>query len=721
MPLDLYEAMHDMDKPSHDLRPAGVIVAVLAAHRATDVTMVRMNQSWDLDFFGEMRINGEDVAFETDRATFPVREGANLMVIRYNRNPQALASWVFESQAEVELKSPVANEDGLMAIHSCPTLDDPVIGFCWSARSLQDLTECVDKLRPVRAEERYTDVFALSNMRRALPDLSVSLDSRHALCSDNSEFSVAHPSKEGDLEFILDFGEEIVGLIMFEVDAPDGTILDFNCFEAIVGGVWSWTDGLNNTIRYTAKEGWQRFHSTVRRGFRYAQVTIRKASRPVRIRGISCLQNTYPVQNEGKFASSDALLNVIWDIGRRTTRLCMEDTFVDCPAYEQTFWVGDARNESLAAYAAFGDTTLTKRCLKLAAESMWRSPLPESTVPSGFNVIIPDWSMFWVLACEDYYKQTGDTLFVDDIFPSVLQSCRFMLNKRNDIGLWQFPAWNMLDWAGMDCPRDGIIAHENLLLVETLRRAALLGEVIGSAEVSDLQREASYQMEVVNRHLWNDEQHAYVDSIHSDGTPSTVFSQQTQTMAYLCDCVPEDRLPWIEKYLTDVPEGWVRIGSPWMLWFSFETLAKKGDFATMLDWMRSYWRQMLEHDATTCWEMFPRSGSGRWYPTRSWCHAWSAAPTYFLSMYQLGVQPTKPGWKKVVIAPQPCELSWAKGRVPTPQGTIFVSWHVAEGKMDLSAIVPTGVEAEVHLPQEFEAGEIKIRHSDVTTSPTGVF
>lgn len=35
----------------------------------------------------------------------------------------------------------------------------------------------------------------------------------------------------------------------------------------------------------------------------------------------------------------------IYEMSLYTTRLCMEDTYVDCPTYEQTYWVGDARNE----------------------------------------------------------------------------------------------------------------------------------------------------------------------------------------------------------------------------------------------------------------------------------------------------------------------------------------------------------------------------------------
>lgn len=715
--LDLYDALHVPGEPTNVLKPCGIIVADLQSDQPAEVTMVRMNRTCDLDLFGDMRINGIDVPFPSDRATFSVQAGSNLLVVRYNRNPQALPSWVFESEANISLRSPVGDPDGPVALYISEAEEDPVLEKLWAAHSVDEVSKSQDVLRPVLHEERYIDVFALSNMRRELPDVPAVVQSAYALCSANSEYAVAVPPENGDLEFLLDFREEIVGLIEFEIDAPEGAIVDFNCFEAIIDGVWSWTDNLNNTIRYTTRDGWQRFHSTIRRGFRYAQVTIRNASRPVRIREIMCLQNTYPVQNEGAFACSDALLNTIWDLGRRTTRLCMEDTFVDCPAYEQTYWVGDSRNEALAAYTAFGDTALTEHCLRLAAESMWRSPLVECAVPSGYGGIIPNWSMFWIIACEEHYGYTGNLPFAQEIFPSILQSCRYMLSRRDERGLWQLTAWNMLDWAAMDCPPDGIIAHENILMVETLRRAASLADIVGSAEGENLRTEAENLRRTINEHLWDEEKHAYVDSIHADGSPSEVLSQQTQTMAYLCDCVPPERLPFVEHYITDVPDGWVKIGSPWMMWFSLEAMAKKGSFDTIPDWIREHWGQMLEYDATTCWEMFAGWGTGRWIPTRSWCHAWSAAPTYFLSTYQLGVQMLETGWRRALIAPRPCGLTWAKGRVPTPKGTIAVSWKIIDNKINLSVILPPEIEAEVSIPDGYEAGQVQVRHSTTTTSP----
>jgi len=716
-------ALRETRNNKNGIQPFGLMVAELVADRPGNVTMVRMNTTFGLDHFGELRINGKDVVFQDDRAEFPVEQGSNLLVVRVTREGQSSPSWVFETDVELTMQSILDREGAICDFYATEFENDPVIDDYWKLARIEEIDENLKRLRPIRLNETYTDIFALSNMRKRLDGVEVYLDGPESICSGNNAFTTVYPPTQGDLEFIVDFGREIVGFVEFELDAPEGTVIDFNCFEAIVDGTWSWTDNLRNTIRYVAKDGWQRFNSVVRRGFRYAQVTIRNFDRPVRIREIRCLLNTYPVQRQGDFQSSDALLNRIWQISADTTQMCMEDTFVDCPAYEQGFWVGDCRNESLAAFAAFGDTMLAKRCLKLAAESLWRSPMPECLVPMGHSPfpIIPDWSMFWVLACDEFYTHTADRKFIAEIWPSIRQTCRFLIERRReDNGLFQYAAWNFLDWAPMDSSIGGINTHENALMVESLKRAARIAQVLGKDDAEYLTQQAKSLKSAINKHLWNEKKHAYIDSIHPDGEKSKVFSQQTQTIAFLCGCVPSKRMEWVSQWIEEAPKGWVEIGSPWMLWFSLEALAKRGKFDIMLNWIRKYWGMMLEYGATTCWETLPSWANGRWSPTRSWCHAWSAAPVYILPYYQLGVMPVEPGFSKVVIAPLPGDLKWAKGRVPTPKGIITVSWQIRGRKFDCTAVVPPGVDAEFKLPKGYKSGCIEIKTNSVTTAPDGV-
>ena len=57
-----------------------------------------------------------------------------------------------------------------------------------------------------------------------------------------------------------------------------------------------------------------------------------------------------------------------------------------------------------------------------------------------------------------------------------------------------------------------------------------------------------------------------------------------------------------------------------------------------------------------------------------------------------------PGFKTIDIRPSLCDLAWAKGSVPTPQGDVKVSWALRTDKLTLKITVPAGSDANVITP-----------------------
>jgi len=520
-----------------------------------------------------------------------------------------------------------------------------------------------------------------------------------------------------DTELLIDFGKEWSGFIGFELEASAGTVVDMYGLEYVRGDYRQHTFGLENTIRYVCREGRQQYLSPVRRGFRYLVVTIRGAASPLKLYELYVNQSNYPVTETGAFRSSDPLLNQIWEISRHTTRLCMEDTFVDCPAYEQVFWVGDSRNEALVNYYVYGGLDIVKRCLNLVPGSGDITPLYLDQVPSGWNSVIPNWTFFWVIACEEYVQHTGDKQFAASIWPAVRHTLVHYLSYRDDSGLMNIKGWNLLDWAPIDQPNDGIVTHQNMFLSKALRLASSLAASAGvdAEEYHDFTQAAETLKTAINTHLWDEDKKAYLDCIHSDGRRSETFSMQTQVVATLCGIAEEARKAQIDHYLLNPPPSFVQIGSPFMSFFYYEALAETGQFEHMLADIRKHYGLMIEHDATTCWEMYPNFAENRANPdqlTRSHCHAWSAAPGFFLGTVILGVNRLEQGWSKVAIAPQPCGLEWANGRVPLPQGGhIEVDWRITGERMKLHVIAPEGVELEISVPDHLQ-GEVSISRTE---------
>jgi hypothetical protein len=574
--------------------------------------------------------------------------------------------------------------------------------------SSEDLAQLADLVRPMpRSLVSETNVFGACVWVHSQSEQPVPAELQRLAAPNGTPVDIPLFDEE-DTEFVVDFGRILSGYLEFKVEAPAGTILDFYGFEFIHDGQRQDTYRVDNTLRYTCRSGRQHFISVVRRGLRYLMVTVRNGAGSVRFHDLRFHQSNYPAPEIGSFRCSDALLNDIWEISRHTTRVCMEDTFVDCPTYEQAFWVGDSRNESLVAYYAFGAEPLVRRCLNLVPGSREQTPFYGSQVPSGWINVIPNWTFLWVLACREHFQRTGDMVFVREILPHVRFTLDHFLEERNPNGLLSIAAWNLLDWAPIDQPNDGVVTHQNCFLVAALHAAADLADLAEESAASAYRAAASDLAETINRHLWSDEQGAYIDAIHPDGRRSAIFSVPTQVIAYLCDVATGERAERVEHHLLEPRPDFVPIGSPFMSFFHYEALVKLGKVEAMLEDMRVNYGAMLAYGATTCWEMYPNYSVLRANPTfltRSHCHAWSAGPLYFLSAQVLGVRPLSPGWTEVIVEPSPAGLSWATGSVPLPgSGAIDVSWSIEpDGKtMQLKVSAPWQVEVEARLPVAYE-------------------
>jgi hypothetical protein len=251
------------------------------------------------------------------------------------------------------------------------------------------------------------DVYAQCVSDRAEPSVAAEVDDANAMLDDNAAWTTIHPAHDGaGVRVLFDFGRETIGFQEFEIDAGvggAGTIVDFHNFEFIQrDGRFNLNESMNNSFRYICRDGVQRYKTFLRRGLKYSWMTLRGFNQPVRVRFVRVLTSTYPPTGAGAFACSDQKLDEIWRVGERSVRCCSEDTYTDCPTYEQTLWVGDARNEALVDLITNGDPRLSARCLRLVGRSLQRSKIAESQVPSGWQNLLPTWTFLWMRWAQEH-------------------------------------------------------------------------------------------------------------------------------------------------------------------------------------------------------------------------------------------------------------------------------------------------------------------------------
>ncbi|MHB9037811.1 MAG: family 78 glycoside hydrolase catalytic domain [Armatimonadota bacterium] len=525
----------------------------------------------------------------------------------------------------------------------------------------------------------------------------VRIDQEESLVSGNGWTTVFPDSNGGDIRILLDFGDELLALHSFEVIAPEGTIIDFHNFEFIQpDGRRNLAEGMNNSFRYICSKGRHAYQTLIHRGFRYSYVILRKMTGPVKIGRLQAIFHSYPQSKRGDFVCSDSKLNQIWRVGAQTLRCCSEDTYTDCPSYEQVLWVGDARNEALIDWVINGDPRLWYRFLELTGQSLERFPITQSQVPSSWDNIIPAWSMLWMRSCAEYLTYTGDRERSMQLLDFIKRNVDGIVSHINEKGLFDIHAWSLFDWAEMDTPPKGVITHQNCFAVLALREVALMAQRLEQHSLADKwTRLADSIAEAINIYLWNDEMRAYTDCSR-DGKHSAVYSQQTQTAAYVSRVATGDRAERCREIMQNVPNGFVKAGSPFFEFFLLEAYQMDGMEDELLDVIRRDWGFMIDMGATTFWEMW--SGrEGRL--TRSHCHAWSAAPTYFMSTYVLGIRPVEPGFEVVMIEPHPSDLKWCRGTVPTPAGDITVHWkNESSEPFTMEIWAPSQLQVRIILP-----------------------
>lgn len=549
-----------------------------------------------------------------------------------------------------------------------------------------------DRARVVEADEAHPSPHYQFMRREPVADARPRVEDPSRLVTGDGPV-VIHPDESGDIELIYDLGEQNVGYYAFHLEAEAGLVLDISGVEYITpDGRVQHTDRYRNGMRYVCKEGENRFLSFMRRSQRYLALTFRGQTRPATLHQFELIESTYPVEYVGRFACSDDRLARIWEISARTLKLCMEDVFTDCPLYEQTLWVGDARNEAMFGYTAFGSADIARRCIRLAALSLDRHPLVMSQVPSTWETILPAWSFLWGLMVWEHYEYTADKAFLEEVYPYVMKNLDNAGDFRDERGLFSAPFWNMFDWSGID---DGhhTVTHNSMFVVGAIDAARRCAEVLGDAE--GLARLDAWRADLAAaiEGLWIEERGAYPDSVHNDGNVSERTSVHTAFLSLLYDIAEEPRRGRLLEHVLHPPEGMTQVGSPFAIMYLYEALEKEGRADRIIESILESYQPMLDLGATTVWETFANSNVGRdGFPTRSHTHAWSSAPIYFLNRVVLGIVPEAPGGAAFRISPRLSGLEWAEGASASARGPVGVSWRRDGDALEITATAPAGVQ-----------------------------
>ncbi len=431
------------------------------------------------------------------------------------------------------------------------------------------------------------------------------------------------------------------------------------------------------------------------RTFRYVELIVETSDIPLTLTDFTYTTFNYPLEAFTTVETSDETLKEVWEISERTLRLCMHETYEDCPFYEQLQYAMDSRSQILYTYALSADDRLARQCMDDFRRSVKPDGLINCSYPNYEHHIIPGFAIYYIGMVYDHMMYYGDVDLVRAHLPvisGILDFFRRNIDSSGLVGkiggpLFQADYWSFIDWTPqwketMGVPpatNSGPLTMESLLYIQGLQYAAALLEFVGAQDDAAPFRSHVKEMQHAVNSLCRDSSGMYLD-----GPGIFEYSQHAQVFAVLTGTVSQEegRRLLVETFTDSSRYAPCSVA---MMYYLFRAL-EACDLYEKTHELWNIWREMVRKNLSTCEEDSVLS--------RSDCHAWGALALYELPSAVLGIRPKAPGFSSLEIHPLPGVLQWAKGSVITPRGSVDLEWVSTDGKMNVKARIPHGIEVE---------------------------
>jgi hypothetical protein len=389
------------------------------------------------------------------------------------------------------------------------------------------------------------------------------------------------------------------------------------------------------------------------------------------------------------FKSSDEMLNRIWNLCRYSIKATtFAGVYVDGDR-ERIPYEADAYLNQLSQYAVEGD-------IQMARDTFDRL-LKHPTWPT-------EWSFHLIFMAQADWMQTGDINWLRARYDALKP--KLLLDRAGPDGLLvstdsQMKKDDLVDWPKGE--RDGFVFRPvntviNTFYLRALADMAEMARALGKNAEADAYADREHKTQAVfQEKLFNAARGLYRDG---EGTDHCSLHANLFPLAF--GLVPGKHREHITQWLANRGMACSVYAAQYLLAGLFENNAGREALQLITANDDRSWRHMVESGATITWEAWDQ----KYKPNLDWTHAWGAAPANLLPRFVLGVHPLAPGWQQALIRPNPGNLKFAQGKVPTPCGPVLVDWQHDPASFSLTLTLPPGMTAHVELPAVADSARV---------------
>ncbi len=420
------------------------------------------------------------------------------------------------------------------------------------------------------------------------------------------------------------------------------------------------------------------------RTYRYIALDVTTKDEALTINDLYGMYTGYPFKMNATFSSSDTSLNKILEVGWRTARLDAQETYTDCPYYEQLQYVGDTRIQALVSLYNSGDAGLMRNAINDIAYSTLAEGITESRYPHNIHQEIPTFSLIWISMLHDYYMYVGDSNFIKDKLNISRQVLSYFHQfQQADGSIHNAPYWEFTDW--VDAPGwDGGVApvdndgNSALLDLQLLMAYEAAYDLEKNTKMNVYANTYAAQIDqlkkIIQQKYWDNDK-----KLFSDTKEKKYYSQHANALAIITSVINgNDAHDLAKKIMNDSS---LAKASVYFRYYLYQALTKAGFGDDYLNWL-GIWKQNLAMGLTTWAEIDDINRA------RSDCHAWGSSPNIELYRTVLGINTDAPGFSKVKIEPHLGTLTNASGTIPHPNGNIKASYILQNDKWNVDITLP---------------------------------